>query len=594
MSLSPTRHHCIYRRDQRGIWHIVTNYWILPVHFLSSVALATTLLSYIDNRLFLIDTSSSDTPPSVVPISQTDFATLLSLSVTTVRTLTGAWLTLTGWRLAFIILELEGMDLKSFSRLVCYRVPPKRSASWRLLLCLWTVFLISAPVQFVSPLVTGAVSWNPDLAIDVKQQVNVTHPGNTPGYRNHQGYSNSRFFAVIQGFALSTLAATTNFSVSTQHISRRRLPSLRTLPTNSTLGEVSLPYLHIEDLKWIKDGDDISPHMDLFRNITSNPKFDLSLINEERTNPYFHGGEPGRVVIAYDTPWQPEESYPDPKVARGTRYVIVSSTRRESCDDPNADSPFGALPSLFHYDARTGTSRFNDNDDPACYVIARMTYTAGVWTCRDCLMSPGGIVETSLVTGLVEPDPLAEQALRMTPDVLSLMITSYSWKDWIKPDNLDNYTKGMLLVAYQACWNALANVFSEESTFRQTSLSLPYPVLRASIIKWRVWVWLLLNCLLTLSGLIVVWLQKETLAKTVRNPELSVLLLDTKQIIEKGTPGLCNAVKVAEDDNQLVLKLRCPDSYDASYQHPYVEVQGYPYHQVPQEHVMETLSVRPK
>ncbi|KAI1670787.1 hypothetical protein Ptr902_08129 [Pyrenophora tritici-repentis] len=594
MPFSPDRHQCSYRSDQDGFWRLIANYWLLPAHLFCSAAVATTLLAYVDSRSFLVGTSTKDAPPSVVPIYQTNVTTLLSIAVTTVRTLAGAWLTLTGWRLAFIILETRGLGLKSFSRLVCYRLPPWRLESMRMLAILWIVFLISVPVQFISPIITGAVGWIPELDMSTHKQVNVTHPGDTSGYFGHQDYSNSRFFAIIQGFALSTLATTTNFSVSTQHISRRRVPSLQAFPRNSSLRELTLPYLNIESLEWVKNQEDVSLDQDLFWNITSDPKFKLSLTPEDTGNPYFHGGEPGRVVIAFDTPWTSENTYPQSKVARGVRYVIVSSTRREGCDAVNPDAPFGLLPFLFRYDGRTGTSRFNDNTDPACYVIARMKYSAGVSTCRNCRISTGGVVESLSIAGAVEPDPLAEQALRMTPDVLALMITSYTWKAWMEPENLDNYTKGMLLVAYQACWNALANTWSNDTTSRQTETSLPYPALTASVNPRRVWIWLLLNCLLTVSGLILAYLQTSTRAKTVRSPELSALLLDTKQIIDKGSPGLCNAVTIAKEDKHLLMRLRCSKDDDSGYQHPYIEVRSHLYHRFPEEQSLEALLVAPK
>ncbi|KAJ8118395.1 hypothetical protein OPT61_g597 [Boeremia exigua] len=594
MSLPPVRHRCSYRCDQDSKWDTIANYWLLPAHLFCSVAVAIVLLALVDGRLFLVNDSSGDAPASVVPIYQSNITTLLSIAVTTVRTLAGAWLTISGWRLAFIILESNGLNLESFGRLVCYRLPPWALDSWMLLVVLWAIFLMSAPVQFASPLVTGAVSWIPELTTSDSRQVNVTNPGDTLGFTGYQKWPNSKFFAIIQGFALSTLATTTNFSVTTQHISRRRIPSLQTSPTNTSLQEVILPFFHIESLEWIKDRSEILPHLDLFQNITSDHKFQLSIINQHPVNPYFYGGEPGRVTIAFDTPWKPAEAYPVPKVATGTRYVVLSSTRRERCNDEKADAPFGALPLLFHFDAYTGTSRFDNHRDPACYVIARMNYTAGVWTCRNCRMNSGGIVESFSVTTPVEPDPLAEQALRMVPDVLALMITSYSWQAWMKPDNLDSYTKGMLSVAYQACWNSLANIWSDETTFRQTKLSLPYPALAASIAKWRVLVWLLLNCLLTFSGILIVYLQKGTRAKTVRNPELSALLLDTKRLIEDDTSGLCNAVKADKTDNCLIMRLQCSDGNEAAYQHPYVEVRSHLYHELPQDHSLETLQINPK
>lgn len=182
----------------------------------------------------------------------------------------------------------------------------------------------------------------------------------------------------------------------------------------------------------------------------------------------------------------------------------------------------------------------------------------------------------------------------MTPDVLALMLTSYSWEAWMAPDNLDNYTKWMLLLAYQACRNTLANVWSNDTASCQTELSLPYPALTASVNIRGVWIWLLLNCLLTISGLILAYLPTSTRAKTVRNPVLSAFLLDTKKTIDKGSPGLCDAVKIAKEDRYLIMRLRCSEGNDSSYEHPYSEVRSHLYHQVPEEQSLETLLVQPK
>ena len=151
MSFAAAQHSCTYRRDQHRYWQVITNYWLLPAHFVCSAGLGTALLYYINGRSFLVSSSMNDAPSSVVPIYQSTITTLLSIAITTVRMLAGAWLTLAGWRLAFIMLEVNGTTLHGFSRLVRYRLPPRDSIRARHHATLWLLFAASLPVQFIAP-----------------------------------------------------------------------------------------------------------------------------------------------------------------------------------------------------------------------------------------------------------------------------------------------------------------------------------------------------------------------------------------------------------------------------------------------------------
>jgi hypothetical protein len=164
----------------------------------------------------------------------------------------------------------------------------------------------------------------------------------------------------------------------------------------------------------------------------------------------------------------------------------VSAVGRRNCSDPEAIAPFGSLESLYRLDTTTGPSRFDHSTNLACSVFARMEYTAGVVTCLNCRLSAGGIIKTTLEAESIEPDPLAEQASRMMPNVLALMSTSHSWQTWMRLGKLDTYTKGMLSVAYQASWNSMANYWTDDTTMRQTAPSRAFPALIASITVWRV------------------------------------------------------------------------------------------------------------
>jgi hypothetical protein len=323
-------HQCSRRADHHINWTTFTNYWLLLTHLACLIALVAALLVQIDERSFLVGTTTSDAPPSVVPVYQTSVTTLLSIAIVTVRTLAGAWLTLTGWRLAFIILESNGTTLQGFSRLVRYRLPSKDSNSTPLFGVLSIIFIISIPVQFISPILTGAVSWIPELAMSPFEQANVTHPGMTTGWVYHQEFENDRFYEVTQAFAHTALATTANFSDLARHISRRRIPSMQDFPANSSVQEVIMPYLNIKSLEWVRSKDEVRQQMDLVTHITSNPDLNLSIIPSELQNPYLHGGDAGRATIAFEEEWQPNFDYPRSRVIKRSHYAVCQPSEDET------------------------------------------------------------------------------------------------------------------------------------------------------------------------------------------------------------------------------------------------------------------------
>ncbi|KAK7181723.1 uncharacterized protein CC84DRAFT_1169440 [Paraphaeosphaeria sporulosa] len=69
-----------------------------------------------------------------------------------------------------------------------------------------------------------------------------------------------------------------------------------------------------------------------------------------------------------------------------------------------------------------------------------MEDAVGVVMCRTCSLSPGGIIEKTLGAKTLELEPIAEQALRMTSNMLAFISVTQSWKSWIQPNNLDAYT----------------------------------------------------------------------------------------------------------------------------------------------------------
>ena len=167
------------------------------------------------------------------------------------------------------------------------------------------------------------------------------------------------------------------------------------------------------------------------------------------------------------------------------------------------------------------------------------------------------------------PDPLVENAVSMIPEVLFFMKVSNSSQapSW---QNLDGYTRGMISVAYQASWNSLTNAW-QASPMAVTEISTPYSILVAQVTTWRALTWFGSNAFLTVSGLLLAVLQRKCRNKTVRNPALAALMLDSSAPLGQDTTGLCNAITLRKRDGLLRLRIQ-PSNGNVPYKHARLDV----------------------
>lgn len=554
-----------------------------PVHAFLATSFALILLKVLQGRHVLVTgPENGDLTSHTFRLHQSDVNTLLSLSLVLIRTLAGCWLTLTGWRMTFITFELTGATLKEANRMIDYRIPPlkttarnmyKPGSSSFLAATLWMIFLLTLPTQFVAPLLTGALNWIPgtDFALsDSGVEVTTAGPASDQwGYHNE--YQNNRFYEVLSASGLSSVASPISFNVSAgaayRALGRRFIPSILGTPLNSTLENVTVPYFEIHSLNWITAADQVKKDIGQLEAVISSifaPGLNYS--SELSDNPFSFGSANGRLVLVNDIPWTPapyddetgQWTYPSATVKTGVQWVIVALQWEQGCT--SGWSPvFGPTPGLYMY-----SSPIIGN----CYAFARMNYTAGATICKECRIVTEGVVEAAVATNesstrAVIPDPLVDNAISMIPEVLFYMKISNSSQApmW---QNLDGFTRGMISVAYQASWNSLTNQW--QASPLATRISTPYPVLIAQVTSWRVSVWLGLNGALTISGLVLAILQRNCQHKTVRNPALAALMLDTSALLDQDTAGLCNAVSLRKKDGSLRLRLKTSDN-NARYRH---------------------------
>ena len=586
-------HICRYRDDDRSWLGRIRAFWFIPTHFIASSTIACSLMYLIDGRNFLVhgrpDSGKIDTVRTS-NLYQSDVTTLLSLALVVIRSIGGAWLTLFGWRMCFCILELEGASLGQMTRMIDHRLPPTRFLqrqahsikSLFLIPLMWLVFICGTPSQFITPLLTGAINWIPSVEyIEPMDILSITTPG--PGFRWNllNDFENNRFYDVISASSLASLASADNFNRSLSPTYRRHVPSLLGVPINTTVSNITVPFFRVESLEWItsldESGDDLDSPREVIKD-RSNPYLNFSNMNfGTGLNPFAYGTDVGRLTLVNTAPWRPApvdnqsmRVYPTPETQQASTWVIVATQYADNCtaDQSGSNAKFGDISAVAHYNPRP-------EDVHGCFALARINYTAGVIDCQGCRVVLNGVVESWPSSNQAQsdaplPDPLVQTAIAMMPEVLFYMEigNASSAPTW---NNLDGYTRGMLSVAFQVSWNQLATDFQGQP-MSQTKYMSPFPILKASVTKWRVLVWYAVNLLLTVSGMIMGLVESWCRFKTIRDPTLATLLLDTSAIIDHDDSGLCNAISLEGADGTRRVRLVVPSGSQIPYKHPYLEV----------------------
>lgn len=98
-----------------------------------------------------------------------------------------------------------------------------------------------------------------------------------------------------------------------------------------------------------------------------------------------------------------------------------------------------------------------------------------------------------------------------------------------------------------------------------TELWAPHEVLLASITGWKIYLYLGLNTLLTVSGLLLIALQYKSVMKPIVDTSLTAILLDSSQVIGMNVKGLCNVKSLSEvlGASKLRVRLRLWNPADA-------------------------------
>src|SRR2546430_2185695 len=82
-------------------------------------------------------------------------------------------------------------------------------------------------LQFVSPILSGAVNWIPAVElVPAQSPAQITTAGQCSQWGSFNFWPNNRFYEVLMGAGLASIASPVNFKSSDGQVYRRKIPSL--------------------------------------------------------------------------------------------------------------------------------------------------------------------------------------------------------------------------------------------------------------------------------------------------------------------------------------------------------------------------------
>ena len=429
------------------------------------------------------------------------------------------------------------------------------------------VVILLWPPGFAAPLANSSVAWIPSTRLSNKHT-----SGSIEGIGRFADwaallYEDMRTIAVLNAASMAGKDPVYAFE-STQLPLRRYFSSSEKITANSTMN-LTLPYFDVR-LRWIN-----AANGGRFEHV-GDPKYSdvAHLGNLIRIN--------GTVGITRNDPWDAEAAAPQAaKTFSGTKLVSIKvgglnggdklpdgSFPNERSPCPKSSGVFGKLP-----DVGQKTMGYFGGDGWAandCFLVAEASIRAGRYKGTDCVVFPTGAVDY-MATCNVTPDPKAVEddwisglALDFMSETMKNIVMLNLTQPWMH-NNLDNYTTGILTLAYHAAWSSLMKRLGNAT--EPTTTRIAESVVRATVDRTRIFIWFAMSAMLTVSALLVAVPQNFTITKTVRDTTLAALAMDlTKVTHSDHASKSCNADALTQEDQKLA-RLKWTDNFDRIENH---------------------------
>jgi hypothetical protein len=615
--------YCKSRRESRTkAWAL----FVLPLaaHFLLVIAITIFMLVYVDGGQFNLNSRR----PSITQVDgsvtlfdhysplQTDVTTTLSLALVLTRLAAAAWCGATTWRCAFLLMRRTGLSLHELNTMITFGVLAKfksDNGEYGIAIIATILLLAVLPSQLSAPILTGSTTWSPSLrhTRGLHPIAGISTPENGDPWSWYQRFPSQRSGLVMQAAGLAAIAWEQSDDTTTL---KRVIPASRSLPINTTLANVTLPYFTVGAIDWITDPNITLTPQQMHAIDANSPYLNISSLG----NP-LHVLAP-TVALIPNTSWTSmafrssavvNTSSSAPPLARqlspspddGSSNYVNPYTEQTASDWLNSfgDSPYtnatpvhvdfpppsmvsqvgilAALASIQNISVPCGwnTSTFFGSvarntgfvsaqveieGQRICYCFARVTYSAGAGICHNCRLSSPTVVQNETALTL-QADVMTAEALAMMPEVIEAMVfmnTSIP----LPVNNLNNYTIALLSRSYAAAWTALTNFVGSVSTPLDSEVDIPVPISQAHVAYWRVYVWLGLNLLVTLSGILFTTLLMRCGEMIVLDTAVAALLLDSHHVLhDNEEQGLCNFSMLVKEDKVIgPLRLKKQGGHD--------------------------------
>lgn len=471
---------------------------VVILHLICCIGLAMTM-TYALHGYHAVDATSSRYIYGRFKLRVSDVTTLISAALTVVKLLVSAWTGIIIWNCIFILLQRQGITLPHINRVMTYYIPPvpRHPTTWLLVLLL----LLVVPQQLSSPLLSGAVGWGASFELGPVKEVASRNPiANAELWYWYGVWNVDKRAALRRAAAFASLAWA---GLTPDHRHCRHLMNEDQLPINSSIFNVVIPCIQIHSITWPE-----GPPSQEVRNLTLNNYSEkISRVEDTPLHDNWSGNAAIYNPADLDRTVPPQiddtyrREYPEPFLFSGEMtavILIIEQSRMNDCKD--LEENIFNMP-RFNNDTvwTSDTSGVYEN----CFSYAIVNFTAGVVTSPTSTYISSRVIEadkpdTDLI---IEPGTWVKEATYLMSDTMSMLsaMNTTSLGTW---NNRTGYLDKLVRYSYLASWDSLFRGFDE----RNTSLEA-YPresTLKASVSHERVFGWLAISVLMTLSSILLV------------------------------------------------------------------------------------------
>ncbi|RYP45308.1 hypothetical protein DL768_008322 [Monosporascus sp. mg162] len=439
---------------------------------------------------------------------------MVSVSLVIIRIIVGWWSAIILWASGRYMLHRAAAraDDKTVSRMIRSKLPPSLQSVRNIPTDFpgWTISaaLLAILIQaFISPILTGSINWNATFRIS-NTAVSVSSADPTASFSswywyNMQGaFDKSAYLRSAAGYASLAWADPSTVDPHGKSLvgnGCRHIVNNDGLPRNSVLVDALLPCIRVNSIRWYRP-EDVIPEDD-WEGVSGEQ---LTLVDDDPFY-YYRAG----VTLVYDVNRLREmpDTFDQPPPAENfssTMTVVLMVYRRNYEADPICQElpntifgDMGALP----YIVQNGMSTAGDEN---CYLIGRIDFTAGVTrSSRATYISPRLVEDTTPIEDVVyEPSPWVRDAIWMMPDLMT-MLAVMNTSQMPTYNNIDNYVDSIVRQGYLGAWDMLSHSFDMAESAESYSAFPAESRLLADVSFARVFTWLGLCLLMTISGVLI-------------------------------------------------------------------------------------------